>query len=159
MFVFYFCDYFLFVNRLICTVFILFLLLLCLITCGHPQPGIKPVPPAMEADHWSTGETHVSFFKIPHISNIIWYLSFSVWLTSLSMIICRSVLPDFWRRLSPQPLTVHLFSQQILTELLLLLRPSFVGGSQMVSVHTNDSGTIWLVLSKPCWWEHWSGGS
>ena len=27
------------------------------------------------------------FFKIPQISNSVWYLSFSVWLTSLSMII------------------------------------------------------------------------
>ena len=31
------------------------------------------------------------FFYILHISNIMWYLSFSVWLTSLSMIISRSV--------------------------------------------------------------------
>ena len=31
------------------------------------------------------------FFQIPHISNIIWYLSFSVWLTSLCMIISRSI--------------------------------------------------------------------
>ena len=31
------------------------------------------------------------FFYIPHISDIIWYLSFSVWLTSLSVIISRSI--------------------------------------------------------------------
>ena len=158
-FVFYICDYFWFVNRFICTVFIL-LFWLYLLTCEHPQPGITPVPPAMEADHWSTRETHVSFFKIPHISDIILYLSFSVWLTSLSTTISRSILPDFWRHLSPQPLTVQLFTQQILPELLLLLRPSSVGGSRIVSTHTNDSGTLWLVSpNKPCWWELWSGGS
>ena len=32
----------------------------------------------------------VSLFQIPRISCIIWYLSFSVWLTSLSMMISRS---------------------------------------------------------------------
>ena len=31
-----------------------------------------------------------SFFKIPFMSGIIWYLSFSVWLISLSIISCRS---------------------------------------------------------------------
>ena len=123
------------------------------------QPGITPVPPAMEADHWSTRETHVLFFKIPHISDIILYLSFSVWLTSLSTTISRSILPDFWRHLSPQPLTVQLFTQQILPELLLLLRPGSAGGSRIISTHT-DSGTLWLVSpNKPCWWELWSGGS
>ena len=30
-------------------------------------------------------------FQIPHISDIIWYLSFSFWLTSLSMIICSCI--------------------------------------------------------------------
>ena len=33
----------------------------------------------------------IMFLKIPHISDIIWYLSFSVWLTSLSIIISRSI--------------------------------------------------------------------
>ena len=33
----------------------------------------------------------IMFLKIPHISGIIWYLSFSVWLTSLSIIISRSI--------------------------------------------------------------------
>ena len=31
------------------------------------------------------------YFKIPHLSNIIGYISFSVWLTSLGMIISRFV--------------------------------------------------------------------
>jgi len=31
----------------------------------------------------------VSYFQSPHISDIIWYLSLSVWLTSLSIIISR----------------------------------------------------------------------
>ena len=30
------------------------------------------------------------YFLIPHISDIVWYLSFSGWLTSLSIIICES---------------------------------------------------------------------
>ena len=32
-----------------------------------------------------------AIFKIPQISDIIWYLSFSFWLTSLSIRICRSI--------------------------------------------------------------------
>ena len=32
---------------------------------------------------------HTLIFYIPHISDFIWYLSFSFWLTSLSMIISR----------------------------------------------------------------------
>ena len=32
------------------------------------------------------------YFLTPHISDIIWYLCFSVWLTSLTMIISRSIL-------------------------------------------------------------------
>ena len=38
-------------------------------------------------------------FSILHVSDIIWYFSFSVWLTSLSMIISRSILKFFIRNL------------------------------------------------------------
>ena len=33
----------------------------------------------------------ILFFKIPHMSEIMWYLSFSVWPVSLSKIPCRSI--------------------------------------------------------------------
>ena len=33
----------------------------------------------------------VPSFKIPHVNGIIWYLPFSVWLTSLSMIVSGSI--------------------------------------------------------------------
>ena len=41
---------------------------------------------AWSPNHWTTREFPVPFFRMPHISDIIWYLSFSVWLTSLNMI-------------------------------------------------------------------------
>ena len=38
--------------------------------------------------------TSYFFFYTTHISDIIWYLSFSVWLTSFTMIISRSIHID-----------------------------------------------------------------
>ena len=41
---------------------------------------------------WVTGTTHLYLFLyIPHLSDIIWYLSFSFWFTSLSMMIFTSI--------------------------------------------------------------------
>ena len=34
---------------------------------------------------------HLYYFYIPHLSDTIWYLSFRLWLTSLRMIISRSI--------------------------------------------------------------------
>ena len=45
-------------------------------------------------------------FWIPHISNIIWYLSFSVWLTSLSMITSRSINCCKWHYFILQKVTL-----------------------------------------------------
>ena len=76
-----------------------------------PDPGIELTSPTLRADTlpselpMSTPNSLTVYFvnkficiifKIPHISDIIWYLSFSVWLTSLSKIISlyfRSCLP------------------------------------------------------------------
>ena len=74
--------------------------------CGIlvPQPGIEPRLSAVierSPNHWTPREfpislfsksvslfyfvnSSISFFFIPHISKVVWYLSFSVWLTSLS---------------------------------------------------------------------------
>ena len=45
-------------------------------------------------NHWATREIPICIFKkknmIPHMSDIIWYLSLSVWLTLLSMLISKS---------------------------------------------------------------------
>ena len=62
----------------------------------HPAPTFsfgsrKFVFYVFESVSVSQISSFVSFFKTPHISDIIWYLSFSVWLTSLSMIISRSI--------------------------------------------------------------------
>ena len=49
------------------------------------------VTPFLFIDKFIFFKNFINFFYILHISDIIWYLSFSVWLTSLSMIISRSI--------------------------------------------------------------------
>ena len=50
---------------------------------GYSPQGCK------ESD--MTEQLHFHFLWILHISDVIWYLSFTVWLTSLSMTISRSI--------------------------------------------------------------------
>ena len=57
-----------------------------------PRPGLEPVSPALAGRFSTTApQGKPSFLKIRfHIWVTSWYLSFSVWLTSLSIIISRS---------------------------------------------------------------------
>ena len=68
----------------------------------NPQILIYPFPPFPFGNHvyfpclciyfcFEYKLICIIFFKILHISDIIWYLSFSAWLTSLTMIISRSI--------------------------------------------------------------------
>ena len=41
--------------------------------------------------HGIAKRTQLTNTQVPHISYITWYLSFSVWLTSLSMVLSRSI--------------------------------------------------------------------
>ena len=52
-----------------------------------PVPTLHPTSPG---NHWTIFFVYV-FVYIPHISEIIWCLSFSVWLISLSIIPSRSM--------------------------------------------------------------------
>ena len=62
-----------------------------------PPPWLLQVSsPCLCVYFYSVDRIVCAIFYIPHISNIIWYLSFSFWLTSLSMRIynCNHVAAD-----------------------------------------------------------------
>ena len=87
--------------------------------------------------HW-----YPCFFKIPHISDFIWYLSFCVWLTSLSMTISMTVHPCGCKQ--------HCLCAQLLNCVWLFVTPWTVACQTLLSMKfSRQEYWSWLLFPTP----------
>ena len=97
-------------------------------------------------------------FQIPYVNNVIWYLSFSFWLTSLTMISSRSILLQgalfHFPWLNSIPLYVCMNIYVCVYIYLLLLSHSVVSGSFVTPWTIACQAPLFMGLSR---WEYWHG--